>query len=154
MGDASSPIKPNEKLFTDPRFQDLDYLTAMNMGLTAEKLLANTSFTREDMDKWAVRSHARAAAALEAGFFKGEIMPVEVTLADGTKQVIDTDASIRANTTLEGLSQLNPAYRPDGAISAGNSSPLNAGASAMILMSREKAAQYGIKPLASIVSMG
>jgi acetyl-CoA C-acetyltransferase len=149
-----SPVKPNEKLFLDPRFQRYDLLTAMNMGLTAEKLLAHTGFTRQDMDRWALRSHQRAAKALEEGFFKGEIMPVEVTLADGTKRVIDHDVSIRADTSLEALAQLAPAYKPDGQVTAGNSSPLNAGASAMILMSRDKAAAYGIKPLATIESMG
>ncbi len=154
-GDPSlSPIKPNEKLFLDPRFQKYDLMTAMNMGLTAEKLLKHTDFTREDMDNWALRSHQRAARALEEGFFKGEIMPVEVTLADGTKQVIDHDVAIRATTTLEALAGLNPAYTPDGQVTAGNSSPLNAGATAMILMSREKAAEYNLKPLAQVVSMG
>jgi len=151
---AASPVKPNEKLFTDPRYQKYDMLTAMNMGLTAEKLFKHTDFTREDMDSWAMRSHQRAARALEEGFFKDEIMPVEVTLADGSKQVIDHDVSIRPDTTMEGLAGLRPAYTPDGQVTAGNSSPLNAGATAMILMSREKAAEYGLKPMASIVSMG
>jgi acetyl-CoA acetyltransferase family protein len=154
-GDPSlSPIKPNEKLFMDPRFQKYDLMTAMSMGLTAEKLLKHTDFTREDMDNWALRSHQMAARALEGGFFKGEIMPVEVTLADGTKQVIDHDVAIRPTTTIEALAGLNPAYIPDGQVTAGNSSPLNAGATAMILMSREKAVEYNLKPLAQVVSMG
>jgi len=154
-GDPSlSPVRPNEKLFMDPRFQKYELMTAMNMGLTAEKLLKHTSFTRDDMDRWSLGSHQRAARALAEGFFKGEIMPVEVTLADGTKQVIDHDVSIRADTTMEALSQLRPAYLPDGQVTAGNSSPLNAGATAMVLMSREKAAECNLKPLASIVSLG
>ncbi len=154
-GDASlSPIKPNEKLFMDPRFQKYELMTAMNMGLTAEKLLKHTDFTREDMDNWALRSHQRAARALEEGFFKGEIMPVEVTLADGTKQVIDSDVAIRPTTTLEALAGLNPAYIPDGQVTAGNSSPLNAGATAMMLMSREKAVEHNLKPMAQVISLG
>ncbi len=154
-GDPSlSPIKPNEKLFMDPRFQKYELMTAMNMGLTAEKLLKHTDFTREDMDNWALRSHQRAALALEEGFFKDEIMPVEVTLADGTRQVIDSDVAIRPTTTLEALAGLNPAYIPDGQVTAGNSSPLNAGATAMILTSREKAVEYNLKPLAQVISMG
>ena len=154
-GDPSlSPIKPNEKLFMDPRFQKYELMTAMNMGLTAEKLLKHTDFTREDMDNWALRSHQRAAKALEDGFFKDEIMPVEVTMADGTKQVIDHDVAIRPTTTIEALAGLNPAYIPDGQVTAGNSSPLNAGATAMILMSREKAVEYNLKPLAQVISMG
>ncbi|HEY90541.1 MAG TPA: acetyl-CoA C-acetyltransferase [Dehalococcoidia bacterium] len=154
-GDPSlSPVKPNEKLFLDPRFQKYDLLTAMNMGLTAEKLLKTTSITREEMDRWSLRSHQMAAKALEEGFFKDEIMPVEVTLGDGTRQVIDHDVSIRPTTTYEALAGLNPAYVPDGQITAGNSSPLNAGATAIILMSREKAVELDLKPLAQVCSMG
>jgi acetyl-CoA acetyltransferase family protein len=145
---------PNPALITDPRFKKYDFLTTINMGLTAEKLFAETDFTREDMDKWALRSHQLAAKALAEGYFKGEIMPVEVTLADGTKQVIDCDLSLRADTTMEGLAALKPAFKPDGQVTPGNSSPLNAGASAVMLMSKEKAKEYNLKPLATIVSMG
>jgi len=151
---SRSPATPNEKLFTDPRYKKYDMMTTMNMGLTAEKLFKQTTFTREDMDKWALKSHQKAAKALEEGFFKGEIVPIEVTLADGTKKVIDHDVSIRPDTTLEGLASLKPAFTPDGQITAGNSSPLNAAATAMMLMSKEKAKEYGLKPLATIVSMG
>ena len=151
---SQMPSKPSEKFFTDPRYKKYDYMTTMNMGLTAEKLFEHTDFTREDMDKWAVTSHHKAAKALEEGFFKGEIMPIEVTLADGTKKIIDSDQSIRGDTTLEGLAGLKPAFKPDGQITAGNSSPLNAAATAMILMSKEKAKECGLKPLATIVSMG
>jgi acetyl-CoA C-acetyltransferase len=151
---SKMPSKPHQALFSDPRYKKYDYMTTMNMGLTAEKLLEHTDFTREDMDKWALRSHQKAAKALEEGFFKGEIMPIEVTLPDGIKKVIDTDLSIRGDTTLEGLAGLKPAFKPDGQITAGNSSPLNAAATAMMLMSKEKAKECGLKPLATIVSMG
>ena len=154
-GDPSQvPVEPNAKLITDEAYKKYDYMTTANMGLTAEKLLAHSKLTREDMDKWSLRSHQMAAKALEEGFFKGEIMPIEVTLADGTKKVIDSDQSIRATTNLESLSQLPPSFKEDGQVTAGNSSPLNAGATAMILMSREKAKEYGLKPIASVVSMG
>lgn len=153
MGEES-PIKPNTKLFMDPAFAHLEFMTAMNMGLTAEKLWRKAGITREEMDKWSVRSHQLAAKSVKDGFFAGEIMPVEVTLADGKKAVIAVDQSIRAESTLEGLAQLKPAYSPDGQITAGNASPLNAGATAMLLMSREAAQKRGLKPLASIVSMG
>jgi acetyl-CoA C-acetyltransferase len=142
------------KLAMDPRYAKYEFMTAMNMGLTAEKLWRHAGITREEMDKWSFRSHQRATKALKEGFFKGEIMPVEVTMADGSKRVIDTDQSIRAETTLEGLTQLKPAYSPDGQITAGNASPLNAGATAMLLMSRDAAKKHGLKPLASVVSMG
>ncbi len=154
-GDPSQvPVEPNAKLITDEAYKKYDFMTTANMGLTAEKLLAHSKLTREDMDKWSLRSHQMAAKALEEGFFKGEIMPIEVTLADGTKKVIDSDQSIRATTNMESLSQLPPSFKEDGQVTAGNSSPLNAGASAMILMSREKAKEYGLKPIATVVSMG
>lgn len=148
------PVKPNEALFSDPRYQKYDYITAASMGLTAEKLLAHTDFTREDMDRWALRSHQKAANALDEGFFRDEIMPVEVMQSDGKKKVIDYDVSIRPDTTMEGLAQLQPAFKPDGQVTVGNSSPLNAGASAMVLMSKDKAKEYGLKPMATIVSLG
>ncbi len=85
--------QPDTRFVTDERFKRYEFLTAMNMGLTAEKLFLESGLTREDMDKWALRSHQLAAKALKEGFFKGEIMPIEVTLADGTKQVIDCDLS-------------------------------------------------------------
>ena len=154
-GDPRAILRqPDIRFVTDERFKKYEFLTAMNMGLTAEKLFLESGLTREDMDKWALRSHQTAAKALKEGFFKGEILPIEVTLADGTKHIVDCDLAIRADTTMEGLAALNPAFRPDGQITAGNSSPLNAGATAMMLMSKEKAKEYKLKPLATIVSMG
>jgi len=154
-GDPSQvPVEPNAKLITDEAFKKYDFMTAANMGLTAEKLLAQSGLTREDMDKWSLASHQKASKALEEGFFKEEIMPIEVTMPDGTKRVIDQDQSIRATTDMESLSQLPPSFKEDGQVTAGNSSPLNAGATAMIMMSKEKAREYGLKPMATIVSMG
>jgi acetyl-CoA C-acetyltransferase len=147
-------VAPNPRLFSEPEYAKYDIMTTFNMGMTAEKLFSQTGFTREDMDKWAMKSHQKAAKALEEGFFKGEIMPLEVTLPDGKKQVIDRDVSIRADTTMEALAQLQPSFKPDGAITPGNSSPLNAGATMMVLMSRKKAKKMGLKPLAKIISMG
>lgn len=147
-------VTPNSKLFTEPEYKRYDMMTTINMGLTAEKLFEQTDFSREDMDRWALRSHQLAAKALEEGFFEGEIMPIEVKLADGTKRVIDRDVSIRADTSMEALAELQPSFKPDGQITPGNSSPLNAAATAMVLMSKKKAKQCNLKPLAKIVSMG
>ena len=152
-GQGQVPVQPNPRLFSE-EYKEWDLMTAMNMGLTAEKLFAETTFTREDMDKWALKSHQMAAKAVEEGFFKGEILPVEAVQADGAKKVFDTDLSIRANTSMEALAQLQPSFKPDGQITAGNSSPLNAGACAMMLMSKKKANKLGLKPLAKIISMG
>ena len=152
-GMTQVPVQPNPRFFTE-EFKDYDLMTAMNMGLTAEKLFSETTFTREDMDKWAMKSHQMAAKAVEEGFFKDEILPVEAVQADGTKKVFDSDLSIRANTSMEALAQLQPAFKPDGQITAGNSSPLNAGACAIMMMSKKKAKEYNLKPLAKIISMG
>ena len=147
------PIQPNPRFITE-EFKELDIMTTMNMGLTAEKLLSQTTFTREDMDKWAMKSHKMAAKAIKEGYFKGEILPVEAVQADGTKKVFEYDLSVRGDTSMEALVQLKPSFKQDGQITPGNSSPLNAGASALMLMSKKKAQKYNLKPLAKIISMG
>jgi acetyl-CoA C-acetyltransferase len=132
-----------------------DMQTGLVMGLTAEKLaVAERKFTREEMDQFSLGSHQKAAKAQQAGYFKDEIMPVEVKEKDGSTEVVDRDLSVRADTTIEQLRQLPPVFSKTGIITAGNSSPLNAGASALILMSREKADEYHIKPMATVKSMG
>ena len=153
MGDFKATTPPVE-LATDPQYEYLDIANALSMGLTAEKLLQRTTYTRQDLDKFALRSHQLAAKAQKDGYFKGEIYPVDVTLANGTKQVFEYDACVRPDTTLETLSALKPAYKPDGNITAGNSSPMNAGATCMLVMSRDKAKKLGLKPLASFISFG
>jgi len=147
-------IIPNMTLFLDPKFQHWDMMTAMNMGLTAEKLFAQTDYTKEDMDKWGFRSHQLAARAQAEGFFEDEILPVEAEQADGTMMVVDRDQAVRGDSTLEGIASLKPAFKKDGVITAGISSPLNAGATSMVLMSKETARKKGVKPLATIRSIG
>jgi acetyl-CoA acyltransferase len=153
-GGGGDAIKINMSLFTDEAYKHWDVGTAMNMGFTAEKLFTQTDYTREDMDKWALRSHQLAAKAQEDGFFKGEILPIDAEQADGKVMVVDTDQAVRPTTTLEGLAGLRPAYKEDGVITAGISSPLNAAATSMLLMSKETAEKKGIKPLATIRSIG
>jgi len=152
-GERQVPVEPNPKFVTE-EFKEVDIMTTMNMGLTAEKLLSQTTFTREDMDKWAMKSHQMAAKAIKEGFFKEEIMPIEAVQADGTKKVFEYDLSVRGDTSMEALAQLKPSFKPDGQVTPGNSSPLNAGASAMMLMSKKKAQKCNLKPLAKIISMG
>jgi acetyl-CoA C-acetyltransferase len=147
-------IKYPDKLISDPQYKKIDLMFSVNMGFTAQKLQEMAGITRDDMDKFAARSHQLAAQAQKDGWFKGEIMPVEITLADGTKQFYDYDAAVRGDTTLEQLAGLKPAYKPDGSITAGNASPLNAGATAMLIMSKDKAKKLGLKPMASFVSFG
>ncbi|MEJ2717594.1 MAG: acetyl-CoA C-acetyltransferase, partial [Deltaproteobacteria bacterium] len=157
MGGASIEkglLAPNPLFFTSPDYRHWDMMTALSMGLTAQKLLSTTDFTREDMDRWALRSHQLAAKAQEEGFFEGEILPIEAEQDGGEVITVDKDQSVRADTTLEGLASLRPAFKEDHDITAGNSSPLNAGASSMMLMSKETAEKRGIKPMATIRSIG
>jgi acetyl-CoA acyltransferase len=147
-------IVPNMTLFLGSEHQHWDMMTTMNMGLTAEKLFSQTDFTKEDMDKWGVRSHQLAAKARTEGFFAGEILPVEAEQDDGTVMTVDKDQAVREDATLEGMADLKPAFKKDGVITAGNSSPLNAAATSMLLMSKETAKKKGIKPLATIRSIG
>lgn len=125
----------------------------ISMGLTAEKLAEESRISKEEMDRWSLRSHQLAVKAYEEGYFREEIIPIEVSLPDGRKIVVDKDLSVRPDTTLEKISSLPPAFKPGGVITAGNSSPLNDGAAAVLLMSKEKAKEYGIKPLAKIKGM-
>jgi acetyl-CoA C-acetyltransferase len=156
MGGSGDAISFNMSLFSDPAYGHWDMATALNMGLTAEKLFKlSGKFSRGDMESWAVRSHHRAAQAQKDGFFDGEILPIEVEQADGSKMVVDKDQAVRGDTSTEALAGLKPAYVPDGGvITAGVSSPLNAGATSLLLMSKETAKKRGIQPLATIRSIG
>ncbi len=122
----------------------------ISMGQTAENVAQQENVSREDQDAWGVRSQNRAEEAINRGFFEKDITPV--TLADGT--TLATDDGPRAGTTVEGVSQLKPVFRPDGTVTAANACPLNDGAAAVIVMSDTKAAELGIKPLARIISSG
>ena len=127
----------------------------INMGLTAENVAEKYNVSRTEQDEFAVRSHARAAAAIDAGLFKDEITPldVETVTPNGTKHVtFDTDELLRRGTNMEGLSKLKPVFKLGGSVTAGNSSPLSDGAAAVVVMSREKADELGLKPLARLVS--
>ncbi|MCF8098030.1 MAG: acetyl-CoA C-acetyltransferase [Desulfarculaceae bacterium] len=150
MGGVALP----PSLYSDPAYQRWDMETSLNMGLTAEKLFDQTSLTRQDLDEWGVRSHQLAAKAQEEGFFSEEILPIETQAPDGSKMVVDRDQAVRPSSNLEGMASLRPAFKKDGVITAGNSSPLNAGAGAMVLMSKDTAKAKGIKPLATIRSLG
>jgi acetyl-CoA C-acetyltransferase len=120
------------------------------MGQTAENVAQQQNVSREDQDAWGVQSQNRAEAAIERGFFENDITPI--TLADGT--VHATDDGPRAGTTIEGVSQLKPVFRPDGTVTAGNACPLNDGAAAVVVMSDTRAAELGITPLARIIASG
>ena len=121
----------------------------VSMGQTAENVVKEYNVSREDMDEFAFHSHRKASEAQDAGRFKEEIVPLEVTTTtlDGTNKVIfDQDELIRRDTTVEGLAKLRPVFSPKGSVTAGTSSPLSDGAAAVVIMSAEKADELGLEP--------
>ncbi|HEX6357191.1 acetyl-CoA C-acetyltransferase [Actinophytocola sp.] len=134
----------------DPRADDAVPDIYIAMGQTAENLALTKGVTRQDMDEFGVRSQNLAEQAIKDGFWAREIIPV--TLPDG--RVVDTDDGPRPGVTYEKTSQLQPVFRPNGRVTAGNCCPLNDGAAALVIMSDTKAASLGLTPLARIVSTG
>jgi acetyl-CoA C-acetyltransferase len=120
------------------------------MGQTAENVAEREKITRAEMDKYALQSQQRAVKSQDDGFFEREIIPVP--LPNG--QTFTKDDGPRRSTSLEALGALEPAFRPGGSVTAGNSCPLNDGAAAVVVMSDRKAKELGLKPIARIVSTG
>jgi acetyl-CoA C-acetyltransferase len=151
-------INPPMTLIEKEEYRKYEMEVGFVMGLTAERLFKEGAekhkLTKEDMDRWGLRSHQLAAKAQQEGYFNGEILPIPVTNPDGTTEVVDKDLSVRSDTTLEKIQILPPAFIEGGVITAGNSSPLNAGASCVMLASEEKAKALGLEAMASIKSMG
>lgn len=135
--------------YPNPRMQEL-YGTE-SMGETAENISQMMpEITREQQDAFALASHQRAIAAIDSGKFAEEIVPVSIPQRKGDPVVVSVDERPRRDTTLENLARLRPTFRKDGTVTAGNSSGLNDGAAAVLLMSAEKATELGLKPLAWI----
>ncbi|MEV3964422.1 acetyl-CoA C-acetyltransferase [Nocardia sp. NPDC050193] len=147
---TAETAKGGAGVWRDPREDGLIPDVYIAMGQTAENVATLTGITREEQDRWGVRSQNRAEQAIAAGFFDQEI--TRVTLPDGT--VVSTDDGPRAGVTYEGVSQLKPVFRPDGTVTAANCCPLNDGAAALVVMSDTKARELGLTPLARIVSTG
>ena len=123
-----------------------------HMGLLTDLLAEELGITRAEQDRFALASQQKAAKAKESGFFAQTIVPIEVSPRKGTPIVFAEDEPLRPDTTLEGLAKLRPAFRPEGTITAGNAPPITDGASAVVVASREKADELGLKPLARIIS--
>jgi acetyl-CoA C-acetyltransferase len=124
-----------------------------HMGITAENVAARYEINRERQDAFSVESHRRAVAALEAGYFKEQITPVELPSRKGTV-IFDTDEHVRADTTLASLGGLKPAFKKDGTVTAGNASGLNDGAATVVLASGAEVTRRGAKPLGRLVAYG
>jgi 3-oxoadipyl-CoA thiolase len=146
--------------YPNPKMEEIVPLEGM--GETAENIFDETAISREDQDVFALESQRRAAAAIEAGRFKDEIVPVPVPQRKGPPVLVDTDehprieitedGKVRLTTSAEILAKLRPAFRTDGTVTAGNASGINDGAAALLLMSEEKASELGLKPLARWVA--
>ncbi len=128
-----------------------DPIHGIHMGVTAENLAEKYGVSREDQDELAYTSQMRAVRAIEQGWFKGQIVPVEAPEGRKKTRVCDTDEHPRKDTTLEGLAKLRPAFKKDGTVTAGNASGINDGAAAMVVTSAQKARELGITPMARIV---
>ena len=143
------------KVSANPELMDKHPEVYTTMGATAEKVAAKFDVKREDQDVFAANSQKKATEAREKGIFKDEIAPITVTLFDDAgkaRQVtVSDDTIIRAETTLEGLQKLKPAFDPKGTVTAGNASPLTDGAGAAVVMSEAKAKELGVKPLGYFV---
>ncbi|HQT93898.1 MAG TPA: thiolase family protein [Thermoanaerobaculaceae bacterium] len=143
------------KIIADPALVDAMPNAYASMGTTAEVVARQFGIAREEQDAFALRSHQRAAAAIAAGKFKDEIVPLNVRTMDNgawREFVFDTDEGPRADTSLAALAKLKPAFDPRGTVTAGNSSQINDGAGAVVVMSDTKAAEMGLEPLAFVQS--
>jgi acetyl-CoA acyltransferase len=128
-----------------------EFSTGLTMGQCAERLAKGLGLSREEQDRWALKSHQKAATATEAGLYRGQVVPARVAPSFAP---IEADNGVRGDTTMEKLSSLAPAFdRKFGTVTAGNSSFLTDGAAACLLMSAERAEELGVKPLARVVSM-
>lgn len=124
----------------------------IHQGLSAERIAEKWGFTREQLDEFSYHSHQKAIRAQDEGRFGREMFPIEVTLPDGSKEMIRADEGPRRNTSIEVLGQLKPSFKENGVIHAGNASQISDGAAAILLMSREKAEELGLKPRFRVVA--
>lgn len=137
---------------TKPSSLLTDKYEIVNQGIAAEKIAEQWNLSRDQLDEFAYESHQKAIQAIDEGVFEEEIVPVQVTDEDGNEHTFDTDEGPRRDTPLEKLHQLSPVFMEQGNITAGNASQMSDGASAVLLMSREKAEQLGLRPRAKIVA--
>ena len=155
MPGARWGYRMNDQTVVDSMVHDglWDIFNNQHMGFTGEIVAERFNVTREDADKLSMESHLKAAKAAKEGKFKKEILPITIHSKKGDT-VVDSDEGVREDTTMEGLGKLKPVFKKDGIVTAGNSSQLSDGASALVVTSRKWAEEHGCKPLASIVAYG
>jgi len=123
-----------------------------HMGCTGEVVADEYKISRSEQDEFATNSHRKAAAAIKAGYFKDEIVPVEIKQKKGAALIFDTDETVREDTTVEVLGKLKPAFKSEGTVTAGNAPSVNDGASAVVVTSLRRARELGVEPMAKIVA--
>ena len=131
-----------------------DAFNNYHMGITAENIAEQWEITREEQDKFALNSQLKTEKAIKEGKFKDEIVPIEIPQRKGDPIIFDTDEFPKAGLSIEKLAKLRPAFKKDGMVTAGNASGINDGAAMLIVMSKEKADELGLKPMAKIISYG
>lgn len=127
-----------------------DKYNDFHMGMTGELVAEEYKVSRADQDQFALNSHLKAAAAIKSGAFKDEIAPLEIKGKKGEVTLFDTDETVRADSTLEGLARLKPAFKEGGTVTAGNAPSVNDGASAILVVAEDKVKELGLKPLARV----
>ena len=147
MGARMGETKMQDTLLNDALICAFEHY---HMGVTAENIAEQWGITRQEQDEFACRSQNRAEAAIKSGRFKDEIVPVTIKTRKG-EIVVDTDEHPTFGTTMETLARLKPAFKKDGTVTAGNASGINDAASALVVMSKEKAEELGVKPMATIL---
>ena len=154
-GDLRNGHKMGDMALSDLLINDglTDVFNKYHMGVTAENVVAQEGISRDEQDALAVASQAKAVAAIKAGNFKDEIVPVEVKNRKETITV-DTDEYPKDGTTVESLARLRPAFKADGSVTAGNASGINDGGSAIIVASKSAVEKYGLTPLAEVLGYG
>ncbi|MGB9666423.1 MAG: thiolase family protein, partial [Candidatus Cryosericum sp.] len=145
-------VDPNTE--SQPKSQPEELYGSFSMGMTAENLAQKYGITRAEQDEFAYASHVRAVAAIDAGRFADEIVPMSIPAGKAQSLMVDTDEGPRRDTSLEKMARLKPAFKEDGSVTAGNSSTRNDGAAAVLVTSEEKAAELGLKPLVRFVAAG
>jgi acetyl-CoA C-acetyltransferase len=150
-GYRMGPVQVLDSMITDGL---TDVFNNVHMGITAENIAEKYGITREEQDKFANWSQNKAEAAIKAGKFKDEIVPVEIPQRKGDPIIFATDEYPRLGCTVEALAKLKPAFKPDGTVTAANASGLNDGSAALVLMSYKRAHDLGLKPLALLRSYG
>jgi len=147
MERTSGPYQVSPPRWSEQKSSPVDPYGNPNMGITAENIAEKYGITRVECDEFSLRSHQKATKAWESGYFDEQVIPVEVSAGKGKTLTVARDESVRADSSMETLSKLSPAFKKDGVVTAGNSSPMSDGAGALVVMEKEMAKSLGLEIL-------